>query len=469
MRTEYDVVIIGAGAAGISAAYALKDSRKSVLLIEKLDKIGGTHLNAWINVHSATPAPPFLRSILLNEIRNGNATYLNDNYQNLKTTYSNETLYNLSFLRNVFTNESSSVEIGFNIESMRSIYEKDLRSIDIRCNAVLKGIECIEDGILSKITIEDREQGTIRIKSKIFIDCTANNALLLAIDPKKCLWGIDGKSEFQRDYGFIEDSNQNINHWPYINNPTLMYRIVNGKEKEITDKYRWSEIALLYKEPNSLYTYVNTVGGLYDMSKNPTMDGYNQAYTNLQKNVKEQWTVLKKSTLDMYKPFNLTDKRFSDFAPSLGIRESYRTRCVYMLHEGDLYKNVLKNKNESIIAVGNHLVDFHSNSAVSGINISNINSKLRPYGVPYGCIVPMNLKNVLVASRGAGFTHIAAASFRLNKDMMQIGWAAGWAAHLGLEEMESIDFNNIDYNKLRSLIKLDNTLDIVCEVYKNEK
>lgn len=468
MKTEYDIVIIGAGAAGISAAYALKDSQKSVLLIEKMDKIGGTHLNAWINVHSATPAPPFLRNILLNEIRKGYAVYLNDNYQNINSTCSIETMYNLSYLRKYFTKEKNSVEIGFNIESMRSIYENELRNIDIRCAAVLTGIECVEDGTLKTITVDDKERGTICIKSKVFIDCTANNALLLAIDPNKCLWGIDGRSEFQKDYGFIEDSNLNKNHWPYINNPTLMYRVIDGDEKESTNKFEWSEIALVYKEPNSVYTYVNTVGWLYDMSQNPNMNGYRQAETNLQKNVKEQWKVIKKSKLAMYKPFDLTNKCFSDFAPLLGIRESFRAKCEYMLHEGDLYKNVLENKNGSFIAVGNHLVDFHSNSAVSGINISNINNNLEPYGVPYGCIVPIGLKNVLVASRGAGFTHIAAASFRLNKDMMQIGWAAGWAAHLVLEEMGNIDFRKINYCKLRSLIKLDDTLDIVREVYKKD-
>ena len=72
-----------------------------------------------------------------------------------------------------------------------------------------------------------------------------------------------------------------------------------------------------------------------------------------------------------------------------------------------------------------------------------INENLKPYGVAYGCLVPKKLANVLVASRGAGFTHIGAATFRLNKDIAQIGWVAGKAALMfcegGLENVRDVD------------------------------
>jgi putrescine oxidase len=40
-KTEYDVVVIGAGISGLSAAYELVKANKSVLLLEARDRIGG--------------------------------------------------------------------------------------------------------------------------------------------------------------------------------------------------------------------------------------------------------------------------------------------------------------------------------------------------------------------------------------------------------------------------------------------
>ena len=53
------IVVIGAGAGAIGVAYALKDLGKHVLIIDEQPYIGGTHVNAWVNVHAATPATPF--------------------------------------------------------------------------------------------------------------------------------------------------------------------------------------------------------------------------------------------------------------------------------------------------------------------------------------------------------------------------------------------------------------------------
>ena len=43
--SRYDIIIIGGGAGGVACAYALKDSGYKILLIEKLDSLGGTHCN----------------------------------------------------------------------------------------------------------------------------------------------------------------------------------------------------------------------------------------------------------------------------------------------------------------------------------------------------------------------------------------------------------------------------------------
>jgi hypothetical protein len=51
-----------------------------------------------------------------------------------------------------------------------------------------------------------------------------------------------------------------------------------------------------------------------------------------------------------------------------------------------------------------------------------------PYGVPYRCLLPKGVENLFIASRAAGFSHIAASSCRLSRTMMTLGQAAGNAA-----------------------------------------
>ena len=78
------------------------------------------------------------------------------------------------------------------------------------------------------------------------------------------------------------------------------------------------------------------------------------------------------------------------------------------------------------------------NQNLTNVTCRNLNSR-----------IPKQYKNLLVASRGAGLTHIAASSFRLTKNMMQLGWAAGWAAIL-LNENELDDFRDVDVETLQT-------------------
>src|SRR5260221_10011066 len=53
LPSEVDVAIIGAGAAGLGAAHALKDSGLSFIVLEARDRVGG-------RAHTIQPAPGIL-------------------------------------------------------------------------------------------------------------------------------------------------------------------------------------------------------------------------------------------------------------------------------------------------------------------------------------------------------------------------------------------------------------------------
>lgn len=112
----------------------------------------------------------------------------------------------------------------------------------------------------------------------------------------------------------------------------------------------------------------------------------------------------------------------------IGIRESYRLRGEYILTAEDVLIGFgQQNKQDEIIAFSDHPIDIHGENS-PGIKILD-----KPYGIPYGCMLPQNIDNMLVACRGASFESTAAASCRLSRTMISLGEAAGTAAIISLD------------------------------------
>ncbi len=58
----------------------------------------------------------------------------------------------------------------------------------------------------------------------------------------------------------------------------------------------------------------------------------------------------------------------------------------------------------------------------------------QPYGIPYGCLVPLEVEGLLAAGRCISMTHEAAGSARVMAQCMAMGQAAGVGAALCVEQ-----------------------------------
>ncbi|NQT53379.1 FAD-dependent oxidoreductase [bacterium] len=106
----------------------------------------------------------------------------------------------------------------------------------------------------------------------------------------------------------------------------------------------------------------------------------------------------------------------------LGVRETRRILGDYVLIEQDCRAGAASQKHTDMIAISDHAVDIHGRKGRL-YEVPN-----GPYGVPYRCLLPKGAENLLIASRAASFSHIAASSCRLSRTMMTLGQAAGTAA-----------------------------------------
>jgi len=110
-------------------------------------------------------------------------------------------------------------------------------------------------------------------------------------------------------------------------------------------------------------------------------------------------------------------------APQIGVRESRRIVGEYVVTDEDILQ---ARKFDDAIARGNYPIDIH-NPAGAGTVIKALPPG-ESYDLPYRCLVPLGVKNLLVAGRSVSATHEAQASLRIMPICMALGQAAGIAA-----------------------------------------
>jgi len=111
---------------------------------------------------------------------------------------------------------------------------------------------------------------------------------------------------------------------------------------------------------------------------------------------------------------------------TLGIRESRHVLGEYGLDTEDVVHGRVP---ADSIALCANSIDLHGGKGVSGTLYRTIENG-NWYGIPYRCLVPREVDNLLVAGRCVSASSVAAAAIRVMPPAMAMGQAAGCAAAL---------------------------------------
>jgi hypothetical protein len=131
-------------------------------------------------------------------------------------------------------------------------------------------------------------------------------------------------------------------------------------------------------------------------------------------------------------------------APFMGIRESRRIVGEYMLTADDILSC---RRFPDSIAVASYPIDLHH--AKGGDCTLEWCDDC--YDIPYRCLVPKTIDNLLVAGRCASATHEAHASTRVMATCMAMGEAAGVAAAIAVDD--NVTPRNVNVDKLRKALR----------------
>lgn len=415
-----DVCVVGAGSGGCAAALAAAREGAGVILVEKMKRLGGTSTNGFVCSWEAGPGCEIAKELFDRMKAVGGAAVTKSRKMSIPGSYGTrmadktlpEEAYEMSLVR------ANPPAGGYRSVSFKpEVFDRIIREMlsDTGRVRILDQTEFFESKTDAKrtriesILVRDAGQKIIRVKAKVFIDSTGSIFLCRDLECKVRI-GREGRSEYKESLAPEKTDMQ-------LNAMSRCYRIEKKKNprKEILapeDIVAFPKVAWITGWMDGP-RFVNMLGML--QGEEIRRLGYEECMKRSEKIVRNHWNWLQKSP-------DFADYELAELAPLMGIREDYRVVSRYVLREKDLRDTWKNQTHRDMIAVADHPCDIHG----KGGGLVHVVSA---YGIPYRCLVPDDsLTNLLVACRGAGFSHIASASCRLQRTMIQLGHAAGTAA-----------------------------------------
>lgn len=385
---DVDVVVVGGGPAGVGAAIASARNEADTLLIERHGYFGGMAtggLVIWLPKNQLTGGIP--REIV-DRLRALGAA--NDEVH-WATTIDPEAM------KYVVLEMLEKEGVKFLLESfvVDAIVERDAVKGVILENK--SGRQAVE----ADVTIDATGDGDIAARAGASYEKGREDGLMLPMSLVFAMNNVDEDRAFSYLYhhpgltDILEKTGEKEDLFRYDENELSLFEKTSEREKP----YFRHEIGV------NITTHRGQVATeaakIYDVDGTDVMD-ITEAYKKARKRIQRIAEFLKKRVPGFESSY------LSFVAPQIGVRETRRILGEYTLTEKDLYKNA-------------RFEDAIIKSNVADIGVCEI---------PYRCLVPQGIDNLLVAGRCVSFTHEAQNLAREIPLCMLMGQAAGTAAAL---------------------------------------
>jgi len=437
---HYELIVVGAGAGGIAAALTAARLGVRTLLIERENKVGGTAVLSGVSIWEMGVSGTGISRDIYERLaqipdavgiysvynhccwpKDGAPTFPGGQFiVDSDRTYA-DTLRRYG-TRGYAADETMCRETWHGLPFEPEIFSQVVRDMldETGCCDVWADSELVDistDGGKIRTCKIQRSDAYINVIGDVWIDSTGD-ASLCALAGCRMMFGTESQDEFGEPDAPLVASSE-------TNGVSLVYRVSRDSSKWLTPPSLlptdcwWTDqfpVANVVEYPN----------GDWNMNMLPTMEGEvyygmaaGDAYQECVRRVWAHW----RWTQQAWPEF--TGCGISWIAPKVGAREGPRVVGEYVLTEQDVLGGITQQIHADIIAIADHAVDIHNTT-----ESNRCAEPKEPYGIPFRCLIPKGWQNLLVACRGASFTHIAGASCRLTRTMMQIGQAAGTSAAL---------------------------------------
>ena len=428
-NTKYEVVVVGAGASGIAAAAAAAKFGKRTLLIESGTLPGGELLSGMpvdgaVNAHGEW-------------ILGGIGRELFDECNRLGGYIGPINDHRLIYY------------VAFDPEIMKIAIVKLLNKygVELLLQSVVCGVQ-VEAGQIRSLTVLNKS-GLTKIQSGIFLDCSGDGDLSAFAGASFAKGGDNGA--FQPVSLMFRLSN--IDTEPLLdfarNHPESLAlgeseTMRQGRtDAELAESlYQQGQPALFLKGNGPLMEDAIQKGKLFPTALimiQPTSKERKEVCINATRvaNIDATEVVALSGSLGILMDQVLQctafmkthvpgflDASLAAIAPRLGIRETRRIMGEYYLSSAEVLSGI---KSSEGVAKGCHHVDIHQDGTGQlRIPVANGGS----YDIPWGCLIPKGLNNVLLAGRCVSSDRDANGSLRVMGSCMSMGHAIGIASTL---------------------------------------
>lgn len=466
-KEKYDVCIVGAGAGGIGAGYALKDAGYRVCIIERLDTLGGTHCNAGVGMLIASPTCNWYKTLVQEGYNQGKVSFYNNNStDHVPVMVGTGSDFDKLYRATQFTDHGKKVLNSFcgnhivinDAWYSKKYYDELSPNIDIFINCELQEtISNSTDKTVDYIKVKNLITGKeFDICADYYIDCSGDGVLFTS----------DKKLTLDTDYYIGTDGKTRFNEACYDSDDTPNKYGINTVEpcyfqlgRRYNSGYSFPPLPTKYKTYSNI-TARNNFNYIAPGTNVKTVSNSYGTKMSLQKFIEypNSWNIADgydRALAVFMGGGYTTGNRFAGTRKMLAIREKYRVACEKTVDQNYLTKQITSSNyaTEHIIGLSTWYVDIHNQSYSCVSNIAN--------GVPYEALIPKCYTNVLCGSRCYGASHVGLSSVRLVKTMLDLGHSAGVAIKQLLDSNTRGDVRTVDVAQVQTEIGI---ADVITEL-----
>lgn len=383
----YDVVVVGGGSAGVSAAIGARKCGLSVALIERNPSLGGQATNANVAAYCGF----FTKGDTPKQVVKGVGQEFLDQLSELGA-YSGP---KISPVGNAI--------VPLDIETTKFAFDTFISKyeIDLFLHCRLIEVNTSSSRIETLICVDD--EGKLGFEAKQFIDCSGEANLAFLAGAKTVFGNGKGNMQMATQVMQIEGFDPNLNLSPAL----LKEAIAKGKEAGIPHLSKDTGI-VIRSEPSRGF-------GILASLKVPSLDC--RTLTECEMNTRRQI----QSYMKVFREFipGMETCKLVSTGPKLGIRETRHIVGTYTLSGEEVLGAI---KSEEGVASGAWPCEIHEkeNEMAKYLYVKENDY----YHIPLGSLKSASLHNLWCAGRVISVDPIAFASVRV----MGIGFATGHAA-----------------------------------------